>query len=54
MPPGTPEESVRAEHRNGVLEVRVAKPEVKKPRRIKIGGETGSTYETIEGNASAS
>ena len=34
--PRTPEESVRAEHRNGVLEVRVAKPEVKKPRRIKM------------------
>ena len=44
---------MRADYRNGVLEVRVAKPEVQKPRRIKIGGETGSTYETIEGNGSA-
>jgi HSP20 family protein len=52
VPPGTAEESVRADHRNGVLEVRIAKPEVKKPRRIKIG--SGSDQETIEGDASAS
>jgi len=54
VPPGTAEESVRAEYRNGVLEVRVSKPEVKKPRRIKIGGDTGSDHETIEGSASSS
>jgi HSP20 family protein len=52
VPPGTSEESVRADHRNGVLEVRIAKPEVKKPRRIKIG--SGSDQETIEGDESAS
>lgn len=54
VPPGTPEESVRADYRDGVLEVRVAKPEVKKPRRIKIGGEANPDLETIEGSASPS
>ena len=42
------------DYRNGVLEVRVAKPEVKKPRRIKIGGEADPDLETIEGSASPS
>ena len=51
VPPGIAEESVRADYRNGVLEVRVAKPEVKEPRRIKIGGEENgaSNHGTIEG-----
>jgi HSP20 family protein len=52
VPPETQEESVRAEYRNGVLEIRVAKPEVSKPRRIKIGGQSGSEHKTIEGKAS--
>jgi len=32
------EESVKADCRDGVLEIRIAKPAVKKPRRIQIGG----------------
>jgi HSP20 family molecular chaperone IbpA len=43
------EDSVKADYKNGVLEVRVAKPEQPKPRRIQIGsGERA----TIEGKSS--
>jgi HSP20 family protein len=38
LPQGTDESKVKASVRDGVLEVRVAKPEVQKPRRIPIGG----------------
>jgi HSP20 family protein len=38
LPQGTDESNVKADYRNGVLEVRVAKPEVQKPRRIQVGG----------------
>lgn len=38
LPQGVTEESVKAEYRNGVLEVHVAKPEQPKPRKIQIGG----------------
>jgi len=38
-----------------VLEIRVAKPQVKKPRRIQIGGEDASSEQkTIEGKATTS
>jgi HSP20 family protein len=52
VPQGVSEENVKAEYRNGVLEIRIAKPELTKPRRIQIGG-AGSTDEgaTIEGTA---
>jgi HSP20 family protein len=54
VPQGIAEESVRADYQDGVLEIRVAKPEVKKPRRIQIGGEGSEQHETIERNASVS
>ncbi|MBA3427771.1 MAG: Hsp20 family protein, partial [Actinobacteria bacterium] len=38
VPQGVDEESVKADCRDGVLEIRIAKPAVKKPRRIQIGG----------------
>lgn len=38
LPQGVTEENVKAEYRNGVLEVHVAKPEQPKPRKIQIGG----------------
>jgi HSP20 family protein len=38
VPTGVTEEGVKADYRDGVLEVRVAKPETPKPRRIKLGG----------------
>jgi HSP20 family protein len=48
LPEGVTEDGVKASHANGVLEVRVAKPEESKPRRIEIGV---SGEKTIEGTA---
>jgi HSP20 family protein len=48
LPQGVSEESIKATHTNGVLEVRVRKPEETKPSRIEIGV-TGE--KTIEGTA---
>jgi HSP20 family protein len=48
LPQNVSEDQVKADYRDGVLEVRVAKPETPKPRRIQIGrGEEA----TIEGTA---
>jgi HSP20 family protein len=38
LPQGASEESIRADYKNGVLEVHVRKPEQTKPRRIQVGG----------------
>jgi HSP20 family protein len=47
LPQGVSEEAIKADYREGVLEIRVQKPEQPKPRRIQIGdGETA----TIEGS----
>ena len=46
LPQGVDPESVTASFDRGVLEVRVPKPEQRKPRRIEIGG---SAQQTIEG-----
>src|SRR3954451_20394328 len=51
LPQGVDEEQVKAEYHDGVLEVRVAKPEQSKPRRIQIGG---GEQKTIEGTATKS
>ena len=40
LPQGVTEDAIRAEHRNGVLEVHVSKPELPKPRKISISGGT--------------
>ncbi len=48
LPQGVNEDAIRAEFRDGVLEVHVPKPEQAKPRRISIGG---SDQKTIEGTA---
>ena len=45
VPAGVAEDSIKAEYRDGVLEIRVAKPEEAKPRKIQIGG----GQPTIEG-----
>jgi HSP20 family protein len=51
VPQGTTEDNVKAEYEDGVLKLRVAKPEQSKPRRIQIGsGEKA----TIEGKAQQS
>ena len=44
VPAGVTEDAVQADYRDGVLEVRVAKPAAPKPRRIKLG----SGHPTIE------
>lgn len=38
VPAGVTEDGITADYRDGVLEIRVAKPEEAKPRRIRIGG----------------
>ncbi len=49
LPTGVGEDAIKADYREGVLEIRVAKPEQPKPRRIQIGsGEKA----TIEGRSS--
>jgi HSP20 family protein len=47
LPKGIDADAVTAGFENGVLEVRVPKPEQRKPRKISIGGE----QKTIEGSA---
>ncbi|MHB1241911.1 MAG: Hsp20/alpha crystallin family protein [Gaiellaceae bacterium] len=44
VPSGVTEDGIKADYRDGVLEIRVAKPEAAKPRRIQIGG----SHPTIE------
>ena len=46
LPQGIDAEAVTAHFDRGVLEIRIPKPEVRKPRRIEIGG---AAQETIEG-----
>ena len=46
LPQGVDPEAVTAEVDRGVLEVRIPKPEQRKPRRIEIGG---AAQQTIEG-----
>ena len=48
LPDGIGDDAVRADYNNGVLELRIAKPEERKPRRIQIGTGAGAT---IEGSA---
>ncbi|MDP9376118.1 MAG: Hsp20/alpha crystallin family protein [Actinomycetota bacterium] len=52
LPKGIDPESISAEFENGVLEVRIPKPEERKPRRISIS--VGGESQTIEGSESAS
>jgi HSP20 family protein len=51
LPQGVDESKIRADFKDGVLEVHVAKPEEVKPRRIAIGDDE---QRTIEGSASKS
>jgi HSP20 family protein len=51
LPKGIDPEAVTAAFQNGVLEVRVPKPEERKPRKITIGT-AGDEPRTIEGAAS--
>jgi HSP20 family protein len=38
VPQGVTEDKVKADYRDGVLEIRVAKPETQKPKKIALGG----------------
>jgi HSP20 family protein len=48
LPTGVNEESIKADYKDGVLEVRIPKPEEPKPKRIEIGKSGGR--KTIEGS----
>jgi len=48
LPQGATEDSIKADYKQGVLEVHVAKPEQPKPRRILIGGTQGAIEGTSE------
>ena len=48
LPQGVTEESIKADYKDGVLEVHVQKPEQPKPRRIAVGA---NDSKTIEGSA---
>ena len=50
LPKGVDPEGVSAQFDRGVLEVRIPKPEQRKPRRISIGG-AGDEQRTLEGSA---
>ena len=50
LPQGVSEDDVRADYKNGVLEVHVRKPEQPKPNRIQVGSDEKAT---IEGESSA-
>jgi HSP20 family protein len=47
LPQGVSEDAITASYKEGVLEIRVPKPEVAKPKRITVG--VGSEPATIEG-----
>ncbi len=49
LPQGVSESEIKADYKNGVLEIHVAKPEQAKPRRIQVGS---GSQATIEGQAS--
>lgn len=50
LPDGVDADKVEANFHRGVLEVRIPKPEERKPRRISIGGMHGNGKATIEGS----
>ena len=52
LPRGVDPAAVTANFDRGVLEVRIPKPEERKPRRIEIGTGAGQEQKTIEGSAS--
>ena len=53
LPEGVDPESVQAHFDKGVLEVRIPKPEQRKPRKVAISVGGGSQQHTIEGAESA-
>lgn len=51
LPQGVQDDDISASHENGVLEIRVRKPEQVKPRKIQIGVGASPETQTIEGTA---
>jgi HSP20 family protein len=51
LPEGVDPDGIQAEFRDGVLEVRIPKPEERKPRRIEISASNGSSQPALEGTA---
>jgi HSP20 family protein len=49
LPHGVAEDAIHADYKNGVLEIRVRKPEQPKPHRIQVGSSNGQA--TIEGTS---
>ena len=49
LPAGVDEKAIKANYRDGILEVRVPKPEEAKPKRIQIGSQR-----VVEGKGSRS
>jgi HSP20 family protein len=45
VPQGVTESDIKAEYKNGVLEVHVRKPELPKPKRIQVGSGAGAAIE---------
>jgi HSP20 family protein len=45
LPQGVGEDDVKADYRDGVLEIKITKPEAPKPRRIQVGSGKGSAIE---------
>jgi HSP20 family protein len=52
LPEGVDPDAVQASFDRGVLEVRIPKPEVRKPRKVSISVGGGATQGTIEGSES--
>ena len=51
LPQGVSEDAIAASYKDGVLEIRVPKPEQVKPKKIEIGFAATPEAETIEGTA---
>jgi HSP20 family protein len=51
LPQGVADDAIAAAYTNGVLEVRVPKPEQPKPKRIEISVDGSASHPTIEGTA---
>lgn len=45
LPQGVAEDDVKADYRDGVLEIKVTKPEAPKPRRIQVGSGSDAAIE---------
>lgn len=55
LPEGVDADAIRASFNNGVLEVRIPKPEQRQPRRVQISvGQSEAQQPAIEGSESAS